>query len=138
MAAAATIALSVILIRELAEPVTLRIPALSIEVECRRVPVADSEDLQRVIDEPDTAAWCGRYIMDHAGENFSGLWNIRVGDAVELGGRRYICGFITTGRSSCGVQGRGGTLPRADLYLCTCVPGGEEYEIYIVGVNKKK
>lgn len=30
-----------------------------------------------------------------------------------------------------------GQLPDADLYLCTCVPGGEEFEIYIVALNKE-
>lgn len=32
---------------------------------------------------------------------------------------------------------REGELPAADLYLCTCVPGGEEFEIYIVGLERE-
>lgn len=131
-------AISALLANGSAEPMPLRIPALGIEVACERVPLAADERLQSVIDKPDTAARYGRFILDHAGENFYGLWNIRRGDEVVLGERRYICGFITTGWSRCGVRGKDGTLPKADLYLCTCVPDGEEYEIYIVGVNKEK
>ena len=29
-------------------------------------------------------------------------------------------------------RAKDGELPDEDLYLCTCVPGGEEFEIYIV------
>lgn len=122
----------------LTRPMPLAVPTLGIEVLCEWVRVPTSQNLQEVIDKPDTAARFDRYILDHAGENFHGLWNIREGDEVVLGERRYICSFITTGRSRCGVQGKDGTLPKADLYLCTCKPDGEEYEIYIVGVNKEK
>lgn len=34
--------------------------------------------------------------------------------------------------------GQGRTAPDADLYLCTCVPGGEEFEIYIVGLEREQ
>lgn len=119
-------------------PVQLTVPALGIEVACRRVLIPTSEHLQSVIDQPDTAAWYDCYIMDHAGENFCGLWNIQPGDAVFLGERQYYCSFLTTGWSECGIRPKDGQLPAADLYLCTCKPYGEEYEIYIVGVDKEK
>ena len=138
LTAAAVIGLTAFLAKDLARPVTLTIPALGIEVGCEQVLVPTSEHLQEVIDKPDTAAWYDRYILDHAGENFDGLWNIRIGDAVVLGERRYRCSFVTTGWSECGIQAKEGQLPAADLYLCTCKPYGEEYEIYIVGVDKEE
>lgn len=52
-----------------------------------------------------------------------------------MAARPYRCRFVTTGWSDCGIRPKSGPLPAASLYLCTCVPGGREYEIYIVGLE---
>ncbi len=123
-------------VRALREPAALTVPACGIEVACRRVVLATSQQLQDIVDRPGVAAWYGPYILDHAGQEFKGLWNIEPGDAVTVDGRDYRCRFVTTGWSDCGIRAKEGDLPRAALYLCTCVPGGREYEIYIVGLEK--
>ena len=120
------------------DPITLSVPACSIEVECEEVFTPRSARLQAVIDKPGIAAWYGKYILDHAGQEFRGLWGIQLGDQVLFGTARYRCTAITTGYSDWGIRAKDGELPDADLYLCTCVPGGEEYEIYIVGLEREK
>lgn len=45
---------------------------------------------------------------------------------------RYRCIAITTGYSDGGIRAKDGELQDEDLYLCICVPGGKEFEIYIV------
>ena len=124
--------------RKYDEPITLSIPACGIEVECEEVFTIHGDRLQAVIDKPGIAAWYGKYIMDHAGQEFQGLWNIRPGDQVIFGTVRYRCAAITTGYSDRGIRAKDGELPDADLYLCTCVPGGEEFEIYIVGLEREQ
>lgn len=119
------------------EPITLSVPACSIEVECEEVFTLRSDRLQAVIDKPGIAAWYGKYILDHAGQEFRGLWNIQTGDQVIFGTSRYRCTAITTGYSDRGIRAKDGQLPDAALYLCTCVPGGEEFEIYIVGLERE-
>ena len=120
------------------EPITLSVPACGIEVECEDVFTPRSARLQAVIDKPGIAAWYGKYIMDHAGQEFRGLWDIQPGDQVLFGTARYRCASITTGYSDWGIRAKDGELPDADLYLCTCVPGGEEYEIYIVELEREQ
>ena len=44
----------------------------------------------------------------------------------------YRCIAITTGYSDRGIRAKDGELPDEDFYLFTCVPGGEEFEIYMV------
>lgn len=121
-----------------AEPVVLSIPSCGIEVECEFC--VSNRNLQKIIDKPGIAAWYDPYIMDHAGQSFNGLWNMNVGEEIVFGTRHYKCSFITTGWSDHGIEAhnRNEKLPDADLYLCTCVPGGGEFEIYIVGINKEK
>lgn len=136
LAAVAVVALGACLVKDLAQPVHLSIPACGIEVECEQVFAASSDRLQEVIDKPDTAAYYGKYILDHAGQNFRGLWKIRPGDQVIFGTVGYRCSYITVGWSDRGIYTDAGEPPEADLYLCTCVPGGEEYDIYIVGIEK--
>lgn len=126
------------LVREaqlLREPAVLTVPACDIAVDCHRVLLATSERLQSIVDRPDLAAWYGPYILDHAGQGFRGLWNIAPGDTVTVAARPYRCRFVITGWSDCGIRPKSGPLPAAALYLCTCVPGGREYEIYIVGLE---
>ena len=118
------------------EPITLSVPACGIEVECEEVFTIRSARLQAVIDKPGIAAWYDKYILDHAGQEFNGLWNIIHGDKVIFGTACYRCIAITTGYSDRGIRAKDGELPDADLYLCTCVPGGEEFEIYIVGLER--
>lgn len=120
------------------EPIMLSVPAFGIEVECEEVFTPRSARLQTVIDKPGIAAWYGKYILDHAGQEFLGLWNIRLGDQVIFGTVQYRCTAITTGYSDRGIRAKDGELPDADLYLCTCVPGGEEFEIYIVGLEREQ
>lgn len=120
------------------EPITLSAPACGIELECEEVLSIHGDRLQAVIDKPGIAAWYGKYILDHAGQEFNGLWNISPGDKVIFGTARYRCTAITTGYSDWGIRAKGGELPDADLYLCTCVPGGEEFEIYIVGLEREQ
>lgn len=120
------------------EPITLSVPACGIEVECEEIFTPRSARLQAVIDKPGIAAWYGKYILDHAGQDFNGLWNISHGDKVIFGTANYCCAVITTGYSDRGIREKDGELPDADLYLCTCVPGGEEYEIYIVGLEREQ
>ena len=120
------------------EPIMLSVPACGIEVECEEVFTPRSARLQAVIDKPDIAAWHGKYILDHAGQDFNGLWNISHGDQVIFGTARYRCTAITTGYSDRGIRAKDGELPDADLYLCTCVPGGEEFEIYIVVLEREQ
>ena len=120
------------------EPITLSVPACGIEAECEEVFTPRSARLQAVIDKPRIAAWYGKYILDHAGQEFRGLWDIQPGDQVIFGTARYRCTAITTGYSDWGIRAKDGELPDADLYLCTCVPGGEEFEIYIVGLEREQ
>ena len=119
------------------EPITLSIPACGIEVECEEVFSIHGDRLQAVIDKPGIAAWYGKYILDHAGQEFQGLWDIQLNDQVIFGTARYRCIAITTGYSDRGIRAKDGQLQDADLYLCTCVPGGEEFEIYIVGLERE-
>ena len=120
------------------EPITLSVPACGIEVECEEVFTPRSARLQAVIDKPGIAAWYGKYILDHAGQEFQGLWDIQPGDQVLFGTARYRCTAITNGYSDWGIRAKDGELPDADLYLCTCVPGGEEFEIYIIGLEREQ
>ena len=134
-------ALTAILIsafRKYDEPITLSVPACGIEVECEEVFTIHGDRLQAVIDKPGIAAWYGNYILDHAGQEFQGLWNIHPGDQVLFGTVQYRCTAITTGYSDRGIRDKDGELPDADLYLCTCVPGGAEFEIYIAGLERER
>ena len=136
MAALTTILISGF--RKYDEPITLSVPACGIEVECEEVFSMHGDRLQEVIDKPGIAAWYGKYILDHAGQEFNGLWNISPWDKVIFGTARYRCTAITTGYSDWGIRAKDGELPDAGLYLCTCVPGGEEFEIYIVGLEREQ
>ena len=136
MAALTTILISGF--RKYDEPITLSVPACEIEVECEEVFSIHGDRLQAVIDKPGIAAWYSKYILDHAGQEFNGLWNISPGDKVIFGTVQYRCTAITTGYSDRGIRAKDGELPDADLYLCTCVPGGEEFEIYIVGLEREQ
>ena len=136
MAALTTILISGF--RKYDEPITLSVPACSIEVECEEVFTIHGDRLQAVIDKPGIAAWYGNYILDHAGQEFRCLWDIQTGDQVIFGTVHYRCTAITTGYSDRGIRAKDGELPDADLYLCTCVPGGEEFEIYIVGLEREQ
>ena len=119
------------------EPIMLFVPSCDIEVECEFV--ANGHNLQSVIDKQNVAAWYSPYIFDHAGQNFYGLWDISIGDEAIFGDVHYRCSFITTGWSYDGIMTRDGDkLPKADMYLCTCIPGGEQYEIYIIGIDKER
>lgn len=133
----AVVGLGAYLAKDMAQPVHLFVPACSIEVECEEVFTLRSDRLQEVIDKPGIAAWYGKYILDHAGQEFNGLWEISPGDQVIFGAVRYRCTAITTGYSDRGIRAKEGKLPAADLYLCTCVPGGVEFEIYIVGLERE-
>ena len=134
----AVVGLGAYLAKDVAQPVHLSVPACGIEVECEEVFTLSSARLQEVIDKPGIAAYYGKYILDHAGQEFRGLWNIRHGDQVIFGTVRYRCTAITTGYSDRGIRAKDGQLPDADLYLCTCVPGGEECEIYIAGLEREQ
>lgn len=119
------------------EPIMLSVPSCGIDVECEFV--ANGHNLQPVIDNQNVAAWYSPYIFDHAGQDFYGLWDMSVGDEVIFGDARYTCSFITTGYSCDGITTKDGERPpKADMYLCTCVPGGEQYEIYIIGIDKER
>lgn len=134
----AVVGLGAYLAKDVAQPVHLSVPACGIEVECEEVFTLRSSRLQEVIDKPGIAAWYGKYILDHAGQEFNGLWDIRPGDPVIFGAVRYRCTAITTGYSDRGIRAKDGQLPAADLYLCTCVPGGEKFEIYIIGLEREQ
>ena len=134
MAALTTILISGF--RKYDEPITLSVPSCGIEVECEEVFTIHGDRIQAVIDKQGIAAWYGKYILDHAGQEFNGLWNIGPGDKVIFGTVQYRCTAITTGYSDRGIRAKDGELPDADLYLCTCVPGGEEFEIYSVGLER--
>lgn len=119
------------------EPIMLSVPSCGIDVKCEFV--ANGHNLQSVIDKQNVAAWYSPYIFDHAGQDFYGLWDMSVGDEVIFGDVRYTCSFITTGYSCDGITTKDGERPpKADMYLCTCVPGGEQYEIYIIGIDKER
>ena len=45
--------------RVLREPAALTVPACDIAVDCHRVLLATSEQLQSIVDRPDLAAWYG-------------------------------------------------------------------------------
>ena len=124
--------------KDMARTVPLSVPACGIEVECEQVFTIRSDKLQQVVDKPGIAAYYGKYILDHAGQNFRDLWKISPGDQVIFGTVRYRCSYITVGWSDRGIYTDAGEPPDADLYLCTCVPGGEEYEIYIVGLEREQ
>ena len=134
----AVVGLGAYLATDVAQPVHLSVPACGIEVECEEVFTLRSTRLQAVMDKPGIAAYYGKYILDHAGQEFRGLWNIHPGDQVIFGTVRYRCSYITVGWSDRGIRAKDGQIPDADLYLCTCVPGGEEYEIYIVGLEREQ
>ena len=53
-----------------------------------------------------------------------------------FGTARYRCIAITAGHSDRGIRAKDGELLDEDLYLCTCAPGGEEFEIYIVVLER--
>ena len=53
-----------------------------------------------------------------------------------FGTARYHCIAITTGYSDRGIWAKDGELSDENLYLFTCVPGGEEFEIYIVALER--
>lgn len=118
-------------------PAHLSIPSCDIEVQCKKVLLATSPRLQSIVDDPNLAAMYGRYVLDHAGQDFDGLWDIEIGDRAYIDQEPYICRFITTGWSDMGIRADSGNLPNADFYLCTCVPGGRPYEIYIIGIDKE-
>ena len=134
----AVVGLGAYLAKDVAQPVHLSVPACGIEVECEEVFTLRSDRLQEVIDKPGIAAYYGKYILDHAGQEFQGLWDIQLNDQVIFGTARYRCIAITTGYSDRGIRAKDGELPDAGLYLCTCVPGGEEFEIYIVGLEREQ
>lgn len=134
----AVVGLGAYLAKDVAQPVHLSVPACGIEVECEQVFTLRSDKLQQVVDKPGVAAYYGKYILDHAGQEFRDLWNIQPGDQVIFGTARYRCTAITTGYSDRGIRAKDGELPDADLYLCTCVPGGEEFEIYIAGLEREQ
>lgn len=138
LVAVAVVGLGAYMAKDVAQPVHLSVPACGIEVECEEVFTLRSDRLQAVIDKPGIAAYYGKYILDHAGQEFNGLWDISPGDQVIFGAVPYRCTAITTGYSDRGIRAKAGKLPAADLYLCTCVPGGEEYEIYIVGLEREQ
>ena len=71
--------------KDMARTVPLSVPACGIEVECEQVFTIRSDKLQQVVDKPGIAAYYGKYILDHAGQNFRDLWKIRPGDQVVLG-----------------------------------------------------
>lgn len=116
--------------------VPLKIPSLNISTNCEYV--FSYSNLQKVVDKENTAAWWDvKYIGDHAGQNFNGLWNIKIGDTVVFGDVNYYCAFITTGFTENGLQPKPNeSIPDADLYLMTCVPGGDNFEVYIIGLNR--
>lgn len=134
----AVVGLGAYLAKDVAQPVHLSVPACGIDVECEEVFTLRSDRLQAVIDKPGIAAYYGKYILDHAGQEFRGLWDIHPGDPVIFGAVRYRCTTIETGYSDRGIRAKAGKLPAADLYLCTCVPGGEEFEIYIVELEREQ
>ena len=72
----AVVGLGAYLAKDVAQPVHLSVPACGIEVECEEVFTLRSARLQAVIDKPGIAAWYGKYILDHAGQEFRGLWEI--------------------------------------------------------------
>ena len=66
------------------------------------------------------------------------MWDIQPGDQVIFVTARYRCIAIITGYSDRGIRAKDREPPDEDLYLCTCVPGGEEFEIYIVGLEREQ
>ena len=72
--------------------------------------------------KPGITAWYGKYIMDQ----------------VIFVTARYRCIAITTGYSDRGIRAKDGELTDEDRYLCTCAPGGEEFEIYIVVLEREQ
>lgn len=123
--------------KDLSKPILLSIPSCNIEVNCEYCVSQNSDRLQAIIDKPNLAAWHNDFIFDHAGQNFKGLWNIKYGDEVTFGTQIYSYAFTVKGFSDNGIYVKEGPLPKADLYLCTCVPGGKPYEIYIIGLVKQ-
>lgn len=132
----ATIGIGAYKAQKLDTPIHLSIPSCDITVDCEYVQSPTSERVQSIVDKQGVAAWYDCYILDHAGQNFNGLWDIAVGDEVIFGDVLYHCAFITTGWSDRGIYPTYGEMPDADLYLCTCMPYGHPYEIYIVGINR--
>ena len=116
--------------------VDLSIPSLGIEVECEYV--NNVSHLQEVVDKENTAVWWhNNYIGDHASQSFNGLWNIQINDTVVFGDVNYYCAFIDNGYTEKGlVMKYSDDIPYADLYLMTCVPGGDDFEVYVVGLYK--
>ena len=88
--------------------------------------------------KPGIAALYSKYIVDHAGQEFRGLWSIQPEDQVIFVTARYRCIAITTGYSDRGIRTKDGELPDEGLYLCICVPGWEEFEIYIVVLEREQ
>lgn len=64
------------------------------------------------------------------------MLDIQPRDQVIFVTARYRCIAITTGYSDRGIRAKNEEFPDADLYLCTYVPGGEEFEIYIVVLER--
>ena len=123
--------------KDLSKPILLSIPSCNIEVNCEYCVSQNSARLQSIIDKPNLAAWHNDFIFDHAGQDFKGLWNIKYGDEATFGTQIYSYAFTIRGYSDAGIYTKEGLLPKADLYLCTCVPSGAPYEIYIIGLLKQ-
>lgn len=123
--------------KDLSKPILLSIPSCNIKVDCEYCVSENSDRLQSIIDKPNLAAWHNDFIFDHAGQDFKGLWNIKYGDEATFGTQIYSYAFTIRGYSDAGIYTKEGPLPKADLYLCTCVPNGAPYEIYIIGLLKK-
>ena len=121
----AVVGLGAYLAKDVSQPVHLSVPACGIEVECEEVFTLRSDRLQAVIDKPGIAAYYGKYILDHAGQEFWGLWNISPGDQVIFGAVPYRCTAITTGYSDRGIRAKAGKLPAADLCM-RCGPACRE------------
>ena len=59
-------------------------------------------------------------------------------DQVIFGTARYHCIAITTGYSDRDIRAKDEELPDEDLYLFARVPSGEEFEIYIVVLEREQ
>ena len=117
--------------------IPLEVPSVGIRVDVEYT--FGQRDTQRTIDREDTAAWWAEYyIGDHNGQGFYNLWEVQPGDEVIFGNVHYTVSYIITGWSINGVTDENGDPPpKAELYLLTCLPGGENYQIIIVGIEKQ-
>lgn len=125
-------------IKRVRTPISFSVPSVNIQVDC--IYAFNEQQAQKIADTEYGTIYhtvIGQVIVaDHFAQGFADLPDIKVGDSATFGDVGYICSYIEIGYSIDGIWLEDGSVPiKADLYAITCT-GKEEYQIYIVGLDK--